>query len=264
MNHVIKFYESFDEDSRLQTRKSKRIEFITTTKILDSYFKQPTNILEVGAGSGVYSFYFAQHGHTVTATDLSEKHIAVMHEKSKHSDRFPIQMFEADATDLHMLADNSFDAVLCLGPMYHLVDLDMQKRCISECLRVLKPEGIVAFAYIPRHQVFPYVVQGDRKYFTDEWLDRILSRGSTRAAEQDSFWTDAYYHTPEQIEQLLIEHQMEIVDHIATDGIAPLMGEFIDQLDDEEYEVWLQYHFRTCREPSILGMSNHGLVIGKK
>ncbi|KEQ16903.1 hypothetical protein [Endozoicomonas numazuensis] len=30
------------------------------------------------------------------------------------------------------------------------------------------------------------------------------------------------------------------------------------------YQHWLEHHFSVCREPSLLGSSNHGLVIAKK
>lgn len=42
----------------------------------------------------------------------------------------------------------SFDVVLCLGPMYHLLKDEDRIKCIDECLRVLKPDGILAIAYI--------------------------------------------------------------------------------------------------------------------
>jgi Methylase involved in ubiquinone/menaquinone biosynthesis len=264
MNPIIQFYEMYDEESRLQSRKSKNVEFVTTTKLLDTYFTKKMNILEVGAGSGIYSFYFAQQGHNVTATDLTPKHVAIMNRRLQDNPKLPIQIMEANATELKMFEDSKFDAALCLGPLYHLVDVDQQNKCISECLRVLKPGGIAAFAYIPRLQVFPYVVQGDRRYLTDNWMERIIDRGATYANEEDSFWTDAYYHTSEEIEKRLGAHSVETIDHIGTDGIAPLIGEFIDQLNDDEYEVWLKYHWKTCREPSILGMSNHALILCKK
>lgn len=33
---------------------------------------------------------------------------------------------------------------------------------------------------------------------------------------------------------------------------------------DEEYSVWLRYSLNSCKERSILGMSNNGLLICRK
>jgi len=70
MKNVTEFYELYDEDSRLTTSQARRIEFITTTSFIDRYLDENARILEVGAGTGVYSFYYAEKGYNVTACTL--------------------------------------------------------------------------------------------------------------------------------------------------------------------------------------------------
>ncbi|MNT90824.1 hypothetical protein D3C72_2318190 [compost metagenome] len=59
-------------------------------------------------------------------------------------------------------------------------------------------------------------------------------------------------------------HGIVKLEHAGTDGIGVMLEEQIDELDDKEFELWMAYHLRTCSEPSILGISNHGLYIGRK
>ncbi|MEF2965815.1 hypothetical protein V3851_08240 [Paenibacillus sp. M1] len=95
-------------------------------------------------------------------------------------------------------------------------------------------------------------------------MDRIIDQGRIDARDEDCFWTDAYFHSPGEIESLFEGHQVTKLEHVATDGIGILMRNRINNLNEEEFNQWVAYHLRTCSEPSILGMSNHGLYICRK
>ncbi|MDQ0195583.1 class I SAM-dependent methyltransferase [Paenibacillus wynnii] len=264
MSNIVDFYSTYDEDSRLQSNNARRLEFITTTTILNEYMKPSDRVLEVGAGTGVYSMYYAERGYEVTATDLTPKHIQIIESKLKNSAPLRMNAKVADATNLSEFTSETFDVVLCLGPMYHLIDREAQEKCISECLRVLKPGGILAIAYITKYSVFPYLVKGDRKFLDESWVDRILDKGFTSSNEEDCFWTDAYFHAPEELEQMMFSTPTEKLTHAASDGISPLISPIVDGLSPEEFEVWTKYHLRTCKEPSILGTSSHALYVCTK
>jgi len=264
MSNIVDFYSDYDEDARLQSNNARRLEFITTTNTLNEYIQQTDRVLEVGAGTGVYSFYYAERGNEVTATDLTPKHIEIMESKLKSKTSLRLNTKVANATNLSDFASEAFDVVMCLGPMYHLTDRVSQEKCISECLRVLKPGGILALAYITKFSVFPYLVKGDQKYADESWVHRILDKGFTSSSEEDCFWTDAYFHAPEELEQLMRATHTDKLAHVATDGISPLISPIVDGLTSEQFEVWITYHLKTCKEPSILGMSNHALYLCRK
>lgn len=264
MSEIVNFYNKYDEDVRLQSNNARRLEFVTTTTYLNKIMKPSDRILEVGAGTGVYSFYYAGRGHEVTATDITPKHVSIIEAKIKESTPIRMNTRVADATDLCDFADETFDAVLCLGPMYHLTERAAQEKCVAECLRVLKPGGVLALAYIPRFSVFPYLVKGDRKFVDESWINRLLDRGYTSSSEEDCFWTDAYFHTPDELEQMMLGTSTDRLAHIATDGVSPLISPIVDPLSLEEFEIWVKYHLRICEEPSILGASSHALYLCRK
>ncbi|WLC85267.1 hypothetical protein KTC97_05780 [Clostridium estertheticum] len=66
------------------------------------------------------------------------------------------------------------------------------------------------------------------------------------------------------MELLVSKFKIKIIDHVATDGISPLLGKLVDEMNDEEYEAWTYYNLCSCREKSILGSSNHALLICRK
>lgn len=265
MNNVVQYYEKTNEDTRLTSNNARRIEFITTVSVLDKYIPQDASILDVAAGTGVYAFHYAEKGHEVFAADITPKHIDIILEKAKtNSKALKIQAAVNDATDLGIFRPEGYDVVLCLGPMYHLLDQGDRKKCILECLRVLKPGGILAIAYVNKHFIFPHLVIRDKKFLKDNIMRNIAIDSCARASDEDCYWTDASYTTPEEIEKLMEEFNVEKVDHVATDGLSPMLRDAVDSMNEEEYKVWLDYHMLTCREKSIMGISNHGLYVCRK
>lgn len=136
-NYVVESYENYREEDRLSTNNARRIEFLTTVRVLDEIIKDKKDILDCAAGTGIYAFHLADKGHNVTATDITPRHIDII--RNTLNDK-PYNMKTAvlDATDMSMFPDESFDVVLNMGPFYHLVNKDDRENCLKEFMRVLK------------------------------------------------------------------------------------------------------------------------------
>ena len=80
MNYVVESYENYKEENRLTTNNARKIEFITTTRVLDEVIGAKSNILDCAAGTGVYAFWLADKGHDVTATDITPRHIDIINQ----------------------------------------------------------------------------------------------------------------------------------------------------------------------------------------
>lgn len=117
-NHVVDNYENYREEDRLTTNHARKIEFITTARILDEHLNGNMKILDCAAGTGIYSFYLADKGHQVTATDITPRHIDII-DKTLKEKAYQMRTAVLDAADMHIFADESFDAVLNMGPFYH-------------------------------------------------------------------------------------------------------------------------------------------------
>jgi ubiquinone/menaquinone biosynthesis C-methylase UbiE len=265
MNTIANYYEKYDEDGRITSTKARKIEFTITTTVLDKHIKPHHKILELGAGTGVYSFYYAARGNEVISTDLTAKHIKFIKNKlEEQGNNLNIIAEEANATDLSHYESEGFDVVTCFGPMYHLIDEVDRRKCILEALRVLKKNGLLAIAYVNKHFIPYNVMLKDKSFFTRNFIDKIVDTGVIKEGEKECFWTDAFFTTPKEMESLLREYNVEIIDHVATDGISQLFRNHIDEMNDEEYDAWVYYCLRSCREESILGISNHGVLLCRK
>ena len=60
---VNRTYDIFNEDARLNHSKAVRVEFLTTVHYIEKYLKDGDKILDIGAGAGEYSLYFARKGY---------------------------------------------------------------------------------------------------------------------------------------------------------------------------------------------------------
>jgi 2-polyprenyl-3-methyl-5-hydroxy-6-metoxy-1,4-benzoquinol methylase len=263
MNYVIDYYENYREENRLTTNNTRKIEYITTIKTFEACLPKTGKILDCASGPGIYSFYFAERGYEVTALDITPRHIEFINNELKNKP-YSIHTGVNDATDLSRFDNNTFDVVLCMGPIYHITDEKQRQKCLDECNRILKPGGLLAVTYINRLCIFPHVATRNKKFLSIDLAQRLLSTGTIYHDDPDCFWTDTYYAMPEELENLLSNMNLDIVDHLASDGISLFLGEQVDSMDEEEFKVWCDYHYMVCREKNILGMSNHGLIIGKK
>ncbi len=263
MNYVVESYENYREEDRLTTNQARRIEFITTTRVFDEVIPSGCKILDCAAGTGIYVFWLADQGHDVTATDITPRHIELINQNPAAL-RYEIKTAVMDATDLSLFEDGAFDVVLNMGPFYHLITREQREKCLSECLRVLKKGGLLVTAYIPRYFVFQYVAMNDKNYLDAALAKQLVETGVLRHDDEKCFWTDTYYSSKEEMEAVYQRHNLRITDHFAQDGLAPLLSHKVDGWDEDQFKIWCDYHYSICREQSILGASNHVIIIGEK
>lgn len=262
-NEVVNYYENYREEDRITTNNARRIEFLTTIKKFDDLLKGKLNILDCAAGTGAYAFYLADKGHKLTATDITPRHIKIINAQLE-SKPYSMETKVLDATDMSCFQDEMFDVVLNMGPFYHLTKEEARKKCLSESLRVLKKGGHLITAYIPRLYLNQMMAVSDNKYLDKDLLCQIRDTGVLLHDDPKCFWTDTYYSSFDEMQKMYMENGMEIVDHFAQDGLAPLFHNKVDGWNDEQFATWLNYHFSVCSEKTIIDMSNHAVIVGRK
>ena len=68
----------------------------------------------------------------------------------------------------------------------------------------------------------------------------------------------------DEIETIMKNNSIEKITNISTSGVAPYFIDIIDNLSDEEFEIWKNYHYNSCERKEVQGFSTHMLFIGKK
>lgn len=105
---------------------------------------QSGNVLEVGAGRGSMSAFFAEDGFSTSLLDTSHDVLKIAASNFSH-DNLKADYVCGDA--LHLpYADETFDVILSIGLFEHFADIAQPLR---EQIRVLKPEGVFLGYIVP-------------------------------------------------------------------------------------------------------------------
>ena len=260
MNDVEKilneYYNNYDEDSRLIKDKAHKVEFITTTTYIEKYLKKNDRILEVGAGTGRYSINYAEKGYRVDSVELIERNLEIL--KSKITKEMNINAIQGNCLNLGMYEDNTFDITLILGPLYHLyIEKDI-KQAINEAIRVTKKGGKIFFAFIPDDAVvISYGIRG--RHIKD--LKRLVDENwKVPKIPEEIFAT----YRIDEFENLINDFKIKEIELIATDSIASNMALYVNDFDEEEFNLFIDYHLKNCNRRELLGFSSHLLEIVEK
>lgn len=252
------YSNDYTEDDRLIKDKTHQVEYITTLKYIDKYLKKGDRVLEVGAGTGIYSLGLAKRGYQVDAVELVNDNLNIL--KSKITPAMNINAIQGNALDLSMYEDNTFDMTLVLGPLYHLFKEEERDKVIEEAIRVTKSGGIIYYAFILSDLTMinwgfekGNLVPNMGVMITDDY--KVINR------EEYIF----YLTYMSDIKKLMQEHdKQEVITYVATDGVGRVMSDKINEMSDEEYKHYINYHLSICEREDLIGYSGHVLAITKK
>jgi ubiquinone/menaquinone biosynthesis C-methylase UbiE len=265
---ILRHYAEVDEASRLRTGWFQLEQARTKELILRHLPPAPAIIVDAGGGAGVYACWLAKLGYQVHLLDPVPKHVEQARAASAEQPQHLLASVEVGDARKLPLSDTSVDAVLLLGPLYHLVERDDRLACLREARRVLRPGGVVWGAGISRFaSLFDSLSSG---FFDDPAFASILARDLEDGQHRNStgnpiYFTDAYFHKPGELSREFLAAGFQIVEIAAIEGPAWLARDFSRLWNDELQRERLLEVVRTVeREPSVLGASSHIMAIGRK
>ena len=259
MNYLEEYYNNYDEEGRLLSRHGQ-VEYLTTMRYIEECLEgiSDPSILEVGAGTGRYSVTLAKQGFQVTAVELIEHNLDIL--KSKLDGTEPITARQGNALDLAAFSDNSFDLTMLLGPMYHLYTKEEKLRALSEAVRVTKPGGYILVAYCMNEPTVVQYVFGLNHLHEVMELNMLTADWHCISEPKDLF----EMVRTEEIADLDAAVPVKRIKLVATDGATNYKREYIDAMDDETFDKWMEYHFTICERQDLIGASHHTLDILRK
>lgn len=111
-------------------------------KVAVKYFPPAGDILDLAAGIGQDSLYFAQQGFNVTSTEYSEEYLKDVSNQAKKK-KIAINFQSVNLLKNLPFKDKSFDAVYAHMGLHYFNDKET-KRLFKEISRVIKKGGIFA------------------------------------------------------------------------------------------------------------------------
>jgi ubiquinone/menaquinone biosynthesis C-methylase UbiE len=256
------------EQDRLETEFP--LERVRTQLILRRLLpRAPATVLDVGGAAGVYAYWLAGLGYWVHLIDPVQLHIDQAQRAASEHEVPLASLRVGDARSLEF-PDGSVDAVLLLGPLYHLTDRADRVTALREARRVTRQDGIVVVAAISR---FASLLDGlMRGLLTDPAFERIvdtdLRTGQHRnATNNPDYFTTAFFHTPEELRSEIVDAGWRLDTLLAVEGPAAYANQDPRRKVRREapsLERCLALIERVEAEPSLLGASPHWLAVARK
>jgi len=267
LSEILSHYEQVDEDSRLQ-QGWFQLELVRTQELILRTVKPPPAVIfDVGGGSGIYSVWLASLGYEVRLLDPVAKHLVQALDRSAQQRKPLASVRLGDARHLEE-KESSVDAVLLLGPLYHLTERQDRITCLQEAFRVLRPGGVLLAAAISR---FASLLDSLRNGFFEQplfapVLERDLADGQHRnPTGNPQYFTTAFFHQPQELQAELVEAGFRVEELVAIEGPGWLAKDFDNLWTDQALRRRLLESIRKVEhEPAILGASPHFMAVGRK
>jgi S-adenosylmethionine-dependent methyltransferase len=264
-NRIESYYNS-NPEREWERLKRHRLEFEVTFYHLRRWIGRQIRILDVGGGPGRYAIELAREGHSVILLDLSSANIELAKQKAIEH-RIKLEDYiVCDATDLSQFGDETFDVVIMLGPLYHLLSTDSRLIAITEALRVLKPDGICALsflsAYAPVHRKAREDIILTRRQ--RETLLRIIKTGMHVESASEPGFTDIYLICPFEISTYMSAFPLQQLSIFGAEGLTAQSEWHIYEMGESVIEEWIELAKQTSECDAALAASEHIVFIGKK
>ena len=224
-------------------------------------------VLDVGGAAGSYAFPLADEGYQVHLVDPVPLHVEQAQQASGAAQRPLTSVVLGDARDLPF-GDSSADAVLLMGPLYHLPDPADRLQALREATRVLRPGGVLIAAAINRFasavdaMVAGFVREADFEDIVAVDMTSGLHRNRTA---RPGWFTTAYFHRPEELHAEVVAVGLEVEGPVAVEGIARLAPDLDSLLDDPATRRRILRIVRATEgEQTLIGASGHLLAAGRK
>ena len=250
------------EWNRLQKRHCH--EKYITTRMMDRYITPGSTILDIGGGPGHYSIHYAKQGHTVTLLDLSDENVRFAKKKARQYG-VKITALQGNALDLSRFADDSFDTVFLMGPLYHLMNEENRRRALLEAKRVLKPGGFLFSSFI---LMFGGVIYGLRElpetllWPEEQVLYDVAAKGEGMSGKG---FTYAYFTTVRDAKALLASVPgLRTETAFGQESILAAYQHVLAGCTGKLRTAWYDYALRYCEKEDYLTHSEHLMIISQK
>lgn len=292
MTELEQYYNKFNEEKRLQSRHGQ-VEYHTTMHYIHRYLDRlqeeqkngmkqeggaaipsgaailhkearqrvesdrhvehtPLRIIDIGAGTGRYSVALAEEGYDVTAVELVKYNLGILKQKGAN-----VKAYQGNALKLKRFADNSFDLALLFGPMYHLHSDEEHVQALAEAKRVVRPGGYIMVAYVMND--YSVIKYGFMENHIAERVKRGELTNDFQILHNENELYD--YARLEQIDAWNAAARLSRELMIAPDGPADYIRPVLNAMDEETFELFLQYQLKNCERRELLGASSHTLDI---
>lgn len=262
---VQEFYDSTVEVEWRRLDESW-IEFGVTMAHVNDYLPATARVLDLGGGPGRYAFTLAEAGHSVDLVDLSPACVEWARNRNRSARRPLADVAVANAVELSGIADQTYDAVLSLGPQYHLTSAEDRRQALAEAVRVLRPGGVIFLAYLSCYAPIYYQVKTQPQAIREALghIEVALAGGPYLPGAEDPFFTEAYFVDPAEVEDESRHPELELLTVFGSEGLCAQSESRLRHLSQTEQQQWLSLMVRVSTSKAACFASEHIVAVARR
>lgn len=267
------YYTQFAEQEwlRLLDLDQATTKFRMTTQMLRQYLPASGRVLDLGGGSGRYTIWLAQQGYRVVLADQNANLFEQVH---SHLDKAQVNsqveaLVTVDRYDLSQWPEGAFDAVLCLGPFYRMVNLAERTRVAREIGRILQPGGVAFVDFLPQYMLLQQILaalDATSASNAQKQFEQIVEQGALDSEALNRL-ARAYGAHPAEITPFFTQLGFTMLTLVAGEGNTQEMRKLLTTLakqDQRILRIVADALIRMISDPSLLGATTHLLYIGRR
>ncbi len=268
---IAKAYDAGVEDefNRLTESPLREAEFQLIIDLLDQYILNGETVIDVGSGPGRYAEYLLKRNCNVGVVDLSAKSLKVFSDRMENSCCQQNIIFNkvSCATQLDWIADHSADAILLMGPLYHLVNEEHRNIALNHCKRILKPRAYIFAVFMSPFPLLNNAGNFDQgsKNINKNDLYKDIKSDITSHTLFKGFEVPQYRCWPKDVEKLMFVNGFETLRIRNIEGVGSFYSN--DKLNDfsnQEQRLALINTLRSSSEDEeLVGITHQFLYVGR-
>jgi len=266
-DRIRAYYAGTGEGARLDSAAGE-LELARTLELVERRVEPPARVLDLGGGPGRETIELARRGYRVTLADLSPELVDEARGRIAAAGLVgpAVSLHVADAVDLAVFADATFDAVLAAGPFYHLVHPSERERAADELRRVLRPGGLAFVAFLPRLSGLAALIERaarDPEQVSAAAWSACRARGAFVNGTPRGF-QEGWYAEPDELRALFAARGFEALELVTLRGLAYRYERELAQLEPDLREAVLRTLRETEADPHLVATAGHALLIGRR
>ncbi len=268
-DHIRNFYDRYAEAETQRWDKSpvEQVKQYVHRFHLDAHVRAGDKVLELGAGTGIFTEQLASITEDLTITDISPVQLALnqkrgkalgYEEKVKHWDL-------ADITDLKQFSDDTYDVVLCYGGPLSYV-FEQKHQALAEIKRVLKPGGKALISVMNLWGTVHQYLTAIMLEVSPAENEKVMRTGNLHPSSFTPSDHHCHMFRAEELKADLAQVGFEILSLSASNCISAMRADDIPEIkkDAEKWQYFLDLEIRACQSPGMIESGTHLIAVVQK